>query len=477
MNNTDIVWDLVDRRKHLYEKLSDDVWAVPEIQYEEYESVALHAKLLREEGFRVSEGYGGIPTAVMGEAGTGGPIIAILGEYDALPNLSQEAGVTHPAPIVKGGHGHGCGHNMLGSASLLAAAAIKEWLEKTGTPGRVRYYGCPAEEGGAAKVFMVRDGYFDDVDIAITWHPSGTTRVDCQNYLASTLIDFTFTGRAAHAASVPHLGRSALDALELMNVGVNFLREHMPSDARIHYAILDGGGIAPNVVQAKATVRYSVRSRDLPQMRELVNRVRKVAEGAAIMTETSVTDHVVSGTSNMLHNTPLKAVMFNNFDRLGPVPFDEADRALAAQFQATLTADDIRVEYGRVGMRPKKDTPLCDFIVPNDPIGDPVTGSTDVGDVSWKVPTIQARVATYAIGTPPHTWQVVAQGKAGAAHKAIAYAAKVMAGTARDLLLDPSLIEKAKSDHRERTEDEPYVSPMPAENGPSIKPPSKEQAA
>ena len=213
--------------------------------------------MLEEEGFRITENLAGIPTAVMGEAGEGGPVIAILGEYDALPGLSQVAGIAEPKEVVAGGHGHGCGHNMLGSAALLAATAVKNYLAAQGIKGRVRYYGCPAEEGGAAKVFMVRAGLFEDVDIAITWHPAAINRVDDAMSLANTRIDFTFKGRASHAAAAPHLGRSALDAVELMNVGVNYMREHMPSDARIHYAMLDAGGVAPNVVQATAKVRYA----------------------------------------------------------------------------------------------------------------------------------------------------------------------------------------------------------------------------
>ena len=260
---------------------------MPEIAYTEYRSVAEHRAMLEQEGFRITENVAGIPTAVMGEAGDGGPVIAILGEYDALPGLSQVAGIAEPKEVERGGHGHGCGHNMLGSAALLAATAVKNYLADAGIKGRVRYYGCPAEEGGAAKAFMVRAGCFEDVDIAITWHPSAINRVDDAQSLAGVRVDYTFRGRASHAAAAPHLGRSALDAVELMNVGVNYMREHMPSDARIHYALLDGGGIAPNVVQAFAKVRYSIRARELPGMKALIERVRKVADGAALMTETA----------------------------------------------------------------------------------------------------------------------------------------------------------------------------------------------
>ena len=299
----------------------------------------------------------------MGEAGEGGPVIAFLGEFDALPGFSQEAGVADQRPVEPNGNGHGCGHNLLGSAALLAATALKDWLADNRIAGRVRYYGCPAEEGGAAKTFMVRAGAFDDVDIAITWHPSAFCQVVDAVSLANTRIDFQFKGRASHAAAAPHLGRSALDAVELMNVGVNHMREHMPSDARIHYAILDSGGIAPNVVQASAKVRYLVRARELPELTKLIERVKKIAEGAALMTETSVKMNVISAVSNLLGNAPLERAMHECYERLGPPPFDDMDRAFARQIQATLTEEDITTAYRRVGVK-RGDAELCDQIVP-----------------------------------------------------------------------------------------------------------------
>lgn len=470
MRNSDQIWQLVDNHRSDFEALADRIWGMPEIAYTEYRSVAEHAAMLGTLGFRVKDNLAGIPTAVMGEAGEGGPIIAILGEYDALPGLSQVAGIAEHKEVEPGGHGHGCGHNLLGSAAMLAATAIKDWLAATGAKGRVRYYGCPAEEGGAAKSFMVRAGEFEGVDIAITWHPAGITRVDEALSLANTRMDFQFTGRASHAAVAPHLGRSALDAVELMNVGVNYMREHMPADARIHYAMIDSGGIAPNVVQASAKVRYAVRARDLAGMFALNERVRKIAEGAALMTETQVKVSVISAVSNKLGNTPLEEAMYDAMQRLGPVPFSEVDKAFAAEIQKTLSAEDIRSDYLRVGLPLRKNTPLCDFIVPNDARGEPMIGSTDVADVSWVVPTVEARVATHAIGTPGHSWQIVAQGKAGAAHKGMVHAAKIMAATAIEALTDPTLIDRAKADIRERTAATPYVCPIPPEVNPPVQP-------
>src|SRR5450631_4757546 len=274
MDNRSDIWRGVDGIKARFIALSDRVWATPEVCYTEARSSAEHLAELRHQGFRITETVAGIPTALTGEWGEAGPVIAFMGEYDALPGLSQEAGVAEHRPVETGGHGHGCGHNLLGSAALLAATAVKDWLTANQVPGRVRYYGCPAEEGGAAKAFMVRSGDFDDVGIAITWHPSSFWEVVVTPSLANTRADFIFTGRTSHAAASPHLGRSALDAVELMNVGVNYMREHMPSDARVHYALLDTGGVAPNVVQSTAKVRYAVRAVDITEMNALVERVK-----------------------------------------------------------------------------------------------------------------------------------------------------------------------------------------------------------
>jgi aminobenzoyl-glutamate utilization protein B len=467
MRNTEDIWRHVDGRAEGYTAFSDRIWHMPELAYGEHRSCAEHTAMLEREGFRVRKEVAGIPTAVVGEAGEGGPVIAILGEYDALPGLSQEAGVAEQRPLPGDGVGHGCGHNLLGAASLLAAAAVKDWLAENKLPGRVRYYGCPAEEGGAAKGFMVRDGASSDVDVAISWHPSAFSGVNQPLSLANTRIDFAFFGRASHAAAAPQLGRSALDAVELMSVGVNYMREHMPSDARVHYAYLDAGGVAPNVVQPTARVRYLIRAGTLPELRRLIERVRKIADGAALMTETRVETRVISGVSNLLGNSPLVRAMQDNFDRLGPPPFDAADRAKAAEYQATMSEEDIAASWRRAGV-PQRDVPLCDAVLPLDAHGAAMVGSTDVGDVSWVVPTVQARGATYAIGTPGHSWQLTGQGMLPAAHKGLLHVAKAMAGTAVDALRDPDLVARAKADLAARTARTPYESPMPPEVQPPL---------
>lgn len=469
MQNADTIWNNVDEHSGEFIGLSDRVFDMPETLYNEYRSVAEHTSMLKAQGFRVTESAAGIPTAVVGEAGDGGPVIAILGEFDALPYLSQEPGVAEPRPLEDGGNGHGCGHNLLGSAALLAATAVKDWLAASGVQARVRYYGCPAEEGGAAKAFMVRDGLFDDVDVAVSWHPATFTSVNKANSLANMRIDFTFHGTAAHAAGAPELGRSALDAVELMNVGINYMREHMPDDARVHYAYLDAGGVAPNVVQHRATVRQLVRARDLPGLRSLVERVKKIAEGAALMTETRVEHKVYTAVSNLLGNRPLEEAMQSEMDRLGPVEFDDADRAFAREIQTTLTDEDIAVSFRRCGMPPPENgLALCDFVAPLDLPGEGGEGSTDVGDTSWAVPTVQARVATCAVGTPFHTWQTVAQGKAPAAHKGMIYAAKVMAATAKRAIENPALVAAAKAEHQENLRKTPYICPLPDDVEPPI---------
>ncbi|MCC6716961.1 MAG: amidohydrolase [Acetobacteraceae bacterium] len=468
-HNSEQVWELVDRHGEEFIGLADRIWEMPELGYQEHRSAGEHAAMLAAQGFRVTTGIAGIPTAVVGEAGEEGPVIAILGEFDALPGLSQEAGVATKQPRPGEAAGHACGHNLLGSAAMLAATAVKDWLAAQGIKGRVRYYGCPAEESGAGKLFMVREGAFKDVDIALSWHPAPFCAVNPAMSLALVSYDFSFTGRASHAAAAPHLGRSALDAVELMNVGVNYMREHMPSDARIHYATIDAGGIAPNVVQSKAVVRYIVRARELPELNGLVARVQKIAQGAALMTETSVEWRAISGMSNLLGNAPLEQAMYDNLVHLGPPQWDDADRKLAGEIRATLRPDDIVGAHLRFGLAPDMDTPLCERIVPlGSNGGGKGIGSTDVGDVSWVVPTAQIRGATYAIGTPGHSWQLTAQGKSGIAHKGMVHAAKVMAATAVDAIRDPALLARARAEHAARIAATPYVCPLPDDVKPAL---------
>lgn len=469
MRNTRTLSEIVEQISVDFEELSDRVWATPETCYAEKRSSKEHAEELARHGFKVTQGVAGIPTAVIGEAGSGGPVIVFLGEFDALPGLSQEAGVAEHRPLEAGGNGHGCGHNLLGSAAMLAATTIKAWLEEQGVEGTVRYYGCPAEEGGAAKTFMVRAGLFDDVDAAFCWHPESFTEVMSPNSLANMRCDFLFEGVSAHAAVAPELGRSALDAAELMNVGANYLREHMPTNCRLHYAYLNAGGIAPNVVQSQAALRYSIRSPDVRGMNALYERLADVARGAALMSGVKVKIRPITAVSNIMGNAVMETVLWEELEAEGPVPFDDEDRAFAKKMQGAIRKEDIEFSYRRFGYTPDFEQSLCDFIVPRDNVRLAMPGSTDVADVSWVVPIAQLHVATCAIGTPFHSWQLVAQGQSAMAKKGMVHAGKVMARGAVRLFEDPSIISAAWADLRKRTDVTPYISPLPEGTEPPLR--------
>ena len=467
--NKHVIWDFVSKNQKRFQELADKVWSTPETCYSEQNSMSAHVDELRYHGFSVTKGIANIPTAVIGEYGNGGPIIAFLGEYDALAGLSQKADVFHQDPVKKGANGHGCGHNLLGSASMQAAVALRDWLKDSNLPGVVRYYGCPAEEGGAAKTFMVRDKIFKDVDAAITWHPGCLPGIVKGSSLANCRVDFTFEGRASHAAVSPHLGRSALDAIELMNVGVNYMREHMPDKARIHYALIDGGGISPNVVQAKAKVRYVVRDETTPKMMELLERVKEIAKGAALMTQTKVKTKILAGVSNLLYNETLGNIMQGNLDQLGAPEFSKEEHLYAKKYQDTLTRKDIESAYSHAGIDLVEGQVLAETVVAGDVKPVDMGGSTDVADVSWVVPTVSLWGANYAIGTPFHSWQMTAQGKSSIAIKGMTHAAMVMAATGSDLILNKTILDDAWSEHNRTIEKEGYMLPISLSASPPIK--------
>jgi len=462
------IWDHVSAKQESCFALSDTVWDHPELNFTEHHACDAHEALLRSEGFVVERGVAGLPTALMAEAGKDGSVIAFLGEYDALPGLGQVAGLAQQQEPENGNNGHGCGHNLLGSGSMLAAIAVKDWLHKNQIKGRVRYYGCPAEEGGSGKGFMVRAGLFDDVDIAICWHPGCFAGLSNPVSLACYEMIFSFKGRASHAAAAPHLGRSALDAVELMNVGVNYMREHMPSTARIHYAVTDTGGIAPNVVQAQAAVRYLIRDRQLPDCQNLVERVINIAKGAALMTETQVSHKTVSADANLIGNQPLENIMQKVLEQLGSPDFDDQDREKAKSFQQTLSRQDIENSFKQFGIAYQQGLVLCDEIYKPYQGDTNLVGSTDVGTVSWVVPTVQMRGATSAIGTPLHSWQMTAQGKLPYAHKGMAHAAKAMACVAVEVFTHPERLPEIKNDLIRQRGDEPFVNPLAPEVEPDL---------
>lgn len=464
MSDTVATDTLVDQLKPEFIALSDQIWDQPELRYQEKHATAAHIATLERHGFKVTPNLADIPTAFMGESGSGGPVIAFLGEFDALAGLSQQAGVAKHAPVEAGASGHGCGHNLLGAASLLAAVVARDALKARGSAGRIRYYGCPAEEGGSGKTFMARAGVFAGVEAVLTWHPGSFNSIMPARSLANIQAYFRFRGRASHAAASPELGRSAVDAMELMSVGVQYLREHMPSDARVHAAIINAGGISPNVVPDFAEVLYLIRSPDFRDVQSLFERVQKIAQGAALMTETRMECEVDKACSSMLINNVMNEVLHGQLVRLKNAGFDAKDRAFAEQMRATLTDKDIRSSWAMIGRAAPDESPLlAERVQPIPPADALLPGSTDVSDVSWQAPLAQCVAATATLGTPMHSWQLVAHGKSGIAHRGLAFVAKAMAGAALELVENDALLAKAQDEFRARTTKTPYICPITPE--------------
>ncbi|UHA71759.1 M20 family metallopeptidase [Paenibacillus sp. 481] len=466
-----IISEMVEQKRDNTIALSNNIWDCPEIYFEEHRSAAYVCKALEEEGFQIEREVAGLQTGFIGSFGAGKPIVAILGEFDALAGLSQQKGVAQHEPIAAGGHGHGCGHNLLGAGAFAAAVAIKDYMQQTGLQGTVRYYGCPAEESGSGKAYMARAGLFDDVDLALSWHPFTSPRMMNDSSLANYSVTFKFDGKSAHAAAAPHLGRSALDAVELMNVGVNYLREHMIPEARVHYAITDTGGISPNVVQPHAEVVYLIRAPKKQQVEALYERVLNVARGAALMTGTTMDVEFEGTASNLIPNTTLANAMYKHLVAVGAPAYDEFDYQFAKEIRATLSQEDIQAALGgldRETVQALKDKDIVDVIPPLGNEG-ALAGSTDVGDVSWIVPTMQCMTTCWALGTPFHTWQVVSQGMMPIAHKGMLQAGKVIACTAIEAMQSPQLIEQARAEWKQRLDGDVYTSLIPEHVLPPLK--------
>ncbi|MCZ8512521.1 M20 family metallopeptidase [Paenibacillus filicis] len=461
MVDVERIAELIENKRDLLIGVSDRLWGFAETRFEEFQSAALLCETLEQEGFTVTKGLAGMETAFVGSCGSGGPIVAILGEYDALSGLSQVKGASVQEPVQAGGNGHGCGHNLLGTGSLAAAIALKQYMEENGIPGTVRYYGCPGEEGGSGKTFMAREGIFDDVDFALCWHPGDLNIVLSVSMLANFQVYFKFKGRTSHAAASPHLGRSALDAVELMNVGVNYLREHMIPEARVHYAVTNSGGHSPNVVQGEAESLYLIRAPKISQVSELYERVCNIARGAALMTGTEVSIVFDKACSNLIPNRTLETVMHECFTELGIPAHDKEELALAARIRETLTPEE-RNGSNLVRFAPaQKDKAISDVLLPYREIPGSMPGSSDVGDVSWIAPTAQCMTACFAVGSPAHSWQWVTLGAHSIGHKGMLHAGKVMAATAAKAMQNPQLIEQAKAELKERLGGAPYVNPIP----------------
>ena len=473
MYKTDL-YSLIDSQKALLIGISDKIWDYAETAFQEYKSSALLCDTLEQAGFTVERGVANIDTAFRASFGSGRPVIGLLAEYDALAELNQKACCATRMPTSPedaGKAGHGCGHNLYGTAATGAAMAIKAYLEETSKSGTVIVFGCPGEEGGSGKAFMARDGVFDGVDVALAWHTGSFNSIVSGSSLANVQVLYKFYGVAAHASSAPENGRSALDAVELMNMGTQFLREHMEDADRVHYAITNSGGFSPNVVQARADVLYLIRSPKSSNVRSLYERVNKIAEGAAMMTGTRVEIDFIKGCSERLRNDTMARLTYKNMEE-APLPsYTQEEYAFAREVQASYenpkdVMADVTRRCGQVN-RPKlielyKDSPsLTPFLLPyfeNDVVS---KGSTDVGDVTWVCPTSSFTSVSTAVGTPGHSWQYVACNRSSIAHKGLLYAAKVLCGTAFDLLNDPETIRAAKEEHAMRSGGKPYACPIP----------------
>ena len=466
----------IEEKKSLIVGIADKVWEFAELSLQEFKSAAAYCEALEKEGFDVERGTCNIETAFAASYGHGRPYIGILAEYDALSGLSQEGGLIERKEKKAGGNGHGCGHNLLGAGAFAAALGIKAYLEQNDISGTVILYGCPGEEGGAAKAFMARDGLWKKLDAALTWHPEDVNEVATGSSNSCIQTQYKFTGIASHAAGAPERGRSALDAVELMNIGVQFLREHMSDKARIHYAITDAGGCSPNVVQPRASVLYMVRSNHVAEAVELQKRVDKIAEGAALMTETTYEKKFIDGLADTVSNFALERVLYKNFEELGVPKYTEEENAYADALAETYDSsgvpgvaaeNDENAKEQVEKMQKEYGHAMNGFLTPLYQKDAFKAGSTDVGDVSWLTPTAQIHVAAWPNGCPGHSWQNVSCDRTEIGHKAAVHAGKVIAATAIDLIEDTSLLDEARAEFEKRTKDG-FVCPIPADAVPVI---------
>jgi aminobenzoyl-glutamate utilization protein B len=420
----------IEKQQATYADVAKKIWGFAEVGYQETKSSSLLQEQLKKAGFQVTAGVADIPTAFTATFGSGKPVIGILAEFDALPGVSQDA-TPERKVLSANGAGHACGHHLFGTGSTAAAIALKDWLKSSGTKGTIRLYGTPAEEGGAGKVYMVRAGLFNDVDVVLHWHPSSQNGASAASSLSNKSAKFRFYGAAAHASGAPERGRSALDGVEAMNHMVNMMREHVPSNARMHYVITKGGE-APNVVPAFAEVFYYVRHPEMSMVKEIFERVTKAAEGAAMGTGTTMDYEVIHGAYNLMPNETLAKLMDKNLRTVGGVTYTEEEKSFANKIQATFTGTKPALETAKE---------IQPFRV--EAAGEGSGGSTDVGDVSWAVPTAGMGAATFVPGTAGHSWQAVAAGGTSIGTKGMIVAAKTLALTAYDIFKNPAIIEEA----------------------------------
>ncbi len=465
----------IEENRQPFIDLSDKIWENPELANREFISSKLQADFLEGQGFKITWDLGGLNTAFLAEWGEGKPVIGFAGEYDALGGLSQKA-QTAQEPLIPGAAGHACGHNLLGVGCLLAAVAAKQYLEANHQGGTVRYYGCPAEEAGDGKVYMARAGVFNDLDAAFNYHPDYLNFASKGSAVAVTDIKFRFHGRSAHAGGSPHLGRSALDAVELMNVGVNYLREHVTSNVRMHYVITNGGD-APNIVPPEAEVWYFLRAPLREELNQVTERVKRIARGAAIMTGTEVEIIFQGACSHLLNNHVLADLQYENMKVIGPIPFTEADYEQARQINEGYPPE-IRDNNLIAGMPPAgkaiaealKGISLAAENYPSFDIDYIATGSTDVGDLSLVTPLSMLGTACWPTGAPGHTWGITAAGRLPMGHKGMLHAARIMALSAIDCFNDPEILIKARQEFEKAMQGKPYICPIPDEVQPHIYP-------
>lgn len=468
MNVKDIAIDWIEKNKERIVEISDLIWEYAELGLQEYKSSKLLADELEKNGFKVERGVAGMPTAFVAEWGSGRPVIAVLGEYDALAGLSQKR-VPWKEPLKPGAPGHGCGHNLFAAATLGGAIALKKAMEAGKLNGTIKYFGCPAEETLIGKVYMARDGLFKGLDFAVNYHPGSMNTISLGSSNAMNSVKFHFFGRASHAGGSPELGRSALDAVELMDVGVNFLREHVVQDARIHY-IVERGGDQPNIVPAYARSWYYIRAPERDQVEYIYNWILDIAKGAALMTRTKHKTEFITGCYNMIQNKTLALTCLKNMREIGPLKFDEEDFEFAKKIH-----EHISIEQKKTMLKRRKIPnweKLVDVVL-DEEVRDPWDegmvghGSTDVGDVSWQAPTFSFTTTCFVLGSPGHSWQNVAAAGTGIGHKGCIYAAKIIATTSLDIILNPKLLEEAWKEFREKTKGKEYKPAVP----PDAKPP------
>ena len=449
---SDDVLESIELHKTKFQNVALEIWSYAELGYQEEQSSSLLASSLEDAGFTIKKGVAGIPSAFIAEFNNGGPVIGILGEFDALPGLAQTTSPFKEVIDNPTGAGHACGHHLFGAASAWAAVSVKEWIVKNNIPGTIRFYGTPAEEGGSGKVYMVREGLFNDVDIVLHWHPDDANSANSRTSNSNKSAKFTFNGISAHAAGSPEQGRSALDGVEAMNHMVNMMREHIPQESRIHYVITKGG-LAPNVVPDLAEVYYYVRHPKMSIVEELFARVVNTASGAAIGTDTKMTYEVMHGNFSLLPNDTLQKIVYGNLESLGGITYDSFENEYASEIYTTFFEPDNKIGSQEL-VRPFKTSHGY--------------GSTDVGDVSWNVPTAGLRTATWVPGTASHSWQAVASGGTSIGLKGAELAAKTLAKSAVEIFSNPSIIIDSKNELKSRVGNDFQYKPLLGDREPPL---------